>query len=193
MRHKGFLRGLAIALLAVVALTGCGKDKPKAVQAEDALNQGLAAHVAGDTDTALEHYNHVLKLDDDNKFAIYNIGLINQTKGNAAEAQTRYREVLKLDPNYTPALFNLAIVLFEDGKNDEAIALYRRVIAIEPNNAKAHLNLGFALKAVGNQAEGAKEFATAVRLDPTLRSRIEGAGSGSPAPNASQASPSASG
>jgi superkiller protein 3 len=181
-------RAAAIALLALVAVAGCSDDKPKA-KAEDALKRGLAAHVAGDNDKALDLYNEVLEGDDDNKFALYNIGLIKQSTGDAVEAEKRYREALAVDPNYTPALFNLAILQFDAGDNTEAISLYRRVIAIEPNHANAHLNLGFALKAVGQQAEGDKELAAAVKLDPALASRIPGK-STSPAP---KSSPSASG
>lgn len=177
--------------MALLALTGCAKDKPKEQQAGDALKRGLAAHVAGDNEKALDLYNDVLEADKDNKFALYNIGLIRQNTGDTAEAEKLYRQVVAIDPNYAPALFNLAVLEFEQGNNEEAIALYRRVIAITPDDANAHLNLGFALKAVGNQKEGNQELATAVKLNPSLKSRIPGAGS-SQSPT-SVASPSASG
>jgi len=180
-------RALAFTLVAVLALSGCGKDKPTAKDVEETRQRALAAQVANDNEKALDLYEDVLKLDPDNKFALYNIGLIKQQAGDKAEAERRYRATLAADPNYGPALYNLAIIRFDAGANDEAIELYRRVIAVEPTNANAHLNLGYALKAVGRQAEGDRELQTAVRLDPALRERLP-----SKAPTSPSASPSPS-
>lgn len=188
--RKPFWRGVLVALVALLALSGCGDDKPTAKKVDETLQRGLAAHVAGDTEKALDLYDDVLEADPGNKFALYNIGLIKQNAGDKAEAERRYRATIAVDPNYGPALFNLAIIRFEAGANDEAIDLYRRVIAINPKDANAHLNLGFALKAVGKQAEGDRELTTAVKLDPALRSRIPA--KAAPTPNPSPASPSAS-
>ncbi|HEV2891474.1 MAG TPA: tetratricopeptide repeat protein [Frankiaceae bacterium] len=180
MRKTGW-RTVALMMALLVALTGCGKDKPKAKKVEDELQRGLNAHVAGDTNGAIQHYEEVLKIDPTNKFAIYNIGLIKQNAGDKGEAERRYRAVLTIDPNYGPALFNLGIIRFEAGSNDEAIQLYQRTIAVEPRNANAYLNLGFAYKAGGKQREADQAFATAVRLDPSLRARIP-ARTASPSP-----------
>ena len=188
MARSTWSRRVAAVLLAALALAGCGKDSPDE-KAGDALKRGLAAHVAGDTEGALDLYEEALEADENNKFAIYNIGLIRQNQGNAAEAEQRYRRVLEIDPNFTSALFNLAILRNNAGATQEAIALYRRVIAVEPNNANAHLNLGFALKAAGQVAEGDRELAAAVRLDPKLRSRIPAAPTPPPTETPSPASP----
>lgn len=188
IRHR---RRVAALALFVAALTACGGDSPETT-AEEALKRGLAAQVAGDVDEALEEYQKTLEADPDNKFAIYNVGLIRQNQGNVAEAERNYRRVLELDPNFAAAIFNLAILRNNAGATQEAIALYRRVIAINPKDANAHLNLGFALKAVGQIAAGDRELAEAVRLDPALRSRIPATSSGTPGP-ASTPSAAASG
>lgn len=183
--RKSVWGAVALALVAVVAFSACGKDdKPTAKKIDATLQRGLAAHVAGDTDKALDLYDDVLKMDPTNKFALYNIGLIKQNAGDKAEAERRYRAALASDPNYAPALFNLAILRFDAGAIPEAIELYRRVIAISPKDANAHLNLGFALQAAGNAREANQEFTTAVRLDPSLRSRIP-ASRPSPSPSVS--------
>ena len=177
-------RTCAAALALVISLAGCGDDSPD-VKADEALKRGLAAQVAGDVDGALEEYEKTLKADPDNKYAIYNIGLIRQNQGNAAEAEQNYRRVLEIDPNFSAAIFNLAILRNNAGKPQEAIELYRRVIAINPKDANAHLNLGFALKSVGQNAAGDREFAEAVKLDPALRSRIPAKPSATPSAAAS--------
>lgn len=180
-------RGYAAALVLLVALAGCGDDKPE-VKADEALKRGLAAQVAGDVDEALDEYEKTLKADPDNTFALYNVGLIRQNQGNAADAERNYRRVLEIDPNFSSAIFNLAILRNNAGAPQEAIALYRRVLAINPKDANAHLNLGFALKAIGQAAAGDRELAAAVALDPQLRSRIPARPSATPSSAASPGS-----
>jgi tetratricopeptide (TPR) repeat protein len=172
---------LGAVVLIVATLVACGSSKkPAATRAADAVQKGLAAHVAGRVDEALAEYDKALKIEPNNTFALYNIGLIAQTRGDMAEAEKRYRAVLAIDPKFTSALFNLAIVRDGAGAPKEAIALYRRALQVTPNDANTHLNLGFALREVGQTADGDKELATAVRLDPKLVSRIPKSGGASP-------------
>jgi tetratricopeptide (TPR) repeat protein len=170
--------GAVVLVLASVA--ACGSSKPAPARAEDAVQKGLAAHVAGRVDEALADYTKALKIQPNNTFALYNIGLIAQTRGDMAEAESRYRAVLAVDPRFTAALFNLAIVRDGAGAPQEAIALYRRVLQVTPNDANTHLNLGFALREVGQTAAGDKELAAAVRIDPKLASRLPKATGASP-------------
>lgn len=176
---------LGAVVLIVASLVACGSSKkPANTRAEDAVQQGLAAHLAGRTDEALADYRKALKIQPNNPFALYNIGLIAQTRGDMAEAEKNYRAVLAVDPKFTAALFNLAIVRDGAGAPQEAIALYRRALQVSPNDANTHLNLGFALREVGQTAAGDKELATAVRLDPALASRLPKASGPPPTPNA---------
>jgi Tfp pilus assembly protein PilF len=178
MRNSITNRGLAMLAavsLAVLLLAGCGgsKEEPSEAQlAAQALERGLQAHSSGDLETATADYREALAHDPDNKFAYYNLGLIDQSEGRGEFAESNYRMALSIDPNYVPALFNLAILRVDAEAGTEAVDLYSQVIALDPSNAVAHLNLGLLLIDLGKPTQGNKEVSTAVDLDPALLVRV---------------------
>ena len=174
-------RSRTIVLIAVVAgafgLAACSDDSNPggpSGDAEQILTDALAAHAAGELDKAVDLYEQVLVLDPQNRFAYYDLGLIDQTRGDDAAAADQYEQAIAVAPDFTPAIFNLAIIRAKQGATDEAIGLYRDVIAIDDTDARAHLNLGFLLIASGERKEGQRELDRAVELDPSLASRIPG-------------------
>jgi tetratricopeptide (TPR) repeat protein len=190
---------LGFVILLVFATAGCSGDG-EGEQADEILQQGLEAQAAGDLATAEDAYLQVIQLDPQNKFAYYNLGVIEQTRGELPAAESHYRTTLGLDPDFVPALFNLAILMTEAGSADEAVTLYEHLIEVTPIEtaspediklvAAAHLNLGFLLIEQGHERRGQKELDEAVRLDPSLEGRIDPetsgeipvSGSASPAP-----------
>jgi tetratricopeptide (TPR) repeat protein len=163
---------LAFVILLAIGLAGCSGDGSRE-QADEILQQGLAAQANGDFVTAVESYLRVIQLDPQNKFAYYNLGVIEQARGEAEPAESHYRTTLGLDPDFAPALFNLAILRAEAGFAEEAVTLYEHLIEVDPSHAAAHLNLGFLLIEQGQERRGQKELEEAVRLDPSLEGRID--------------------
>lgn len=168
------VRRLAAGVMLAMALVGAAgcATKPPAELAVTALEQGLAAHVNGDLDSAAAKYQECLDLVPGDKLCLYNLGLVAQTQGRAGEAETLYRQALATDPAYGPALFNLAILRTAAGAVDEAIDLYRKSVTAQPDSAAGHLNLGLLLLAEGHIDEANAEITIALRLDPTLVGRI---------------------
>jgi tetratricopeptide (TPR) repeat protein len=170
------LKGIvAVVILAAVAAAAAGvyfwmerDSESDAEKAQSALDRGLAAHVDGNFDDAQAAYLEVLDHDPRNKFAYYNLALIDQTRGERASAENRYRLALNYDPRYEPALFNLALMRAEWNDYLEAIDLFRQVIAVNETNAAAHFQLGQNLLVVGLAEEGNAAIARAVELDPSL-------------------------
>lgn len=167
---------VAVACFLLVLISSACSRGPAAGEddrsAERALAVALQAHSQGRIEEAAELYERVLVLDPRNKFAYYNLGLIDQTRGLDDRAVAAYRQALAIDPSFVPALFNLAILRTEQGAADEAISLYRSVIDANANHAAAHLNLGFLLLESGHRSQGEAELALATELDPSLASRI---------------------
>ncbi len=161
-----------IAVLATLAACGGSSTQSDAQIAASALNAGLSAQAAGHLTDAVTDYKNAIAHDPRNKYAYYDLGLVQQLLGQAAAAEQNYRAALQLDPNLAPALFNLAI-LRTTPSPAEAEQLYRHVISLQPKDAATHLNLGFLLRSEGRTAEGNTELQTAVSLDPSLASRIE--------------------
>lgn len=169
----------AVALVALVlALGACGNGDdgivaPDAKKASVALEAGLAAHAAGKLDDATADYEEALKYDHKNKFALYNLGLIDAANGNYGLAEEKYRVVLGLDPAYGPALFNLAILRAARSDDKEAMALYERAVAADPKAASAWLNLGLLQRASGAVEAGNKSVQTAISLNPKLKDPLK--------------------
>lgn len=141
---------------------------PDAKKASKALNDGLAAHSKGDLTVAAEDYKLTLKYDPKNKFAFYNLALIDEAQGNYGLAEEKYRAALKTDPAYEPALYNLAL-LRTSRDPQEALTLYQRAVAANPKDASALLNLGLLQRAAGQKAEGDANVAKAIALNPKLK------------------------
>ncbi len=176
---------IPLTLVAVLVAGTCSKGPTDAQKAQAALTAGLKAHAAGRLDEAAADYRKVLVLDPRNKFAYYNLGVIDQTQGDAASAESNYGIALTIDPDFVSALFNLAILRNGEGNSQEAMHLYKHVIRVNPSYASAHLNLGFLLIANGQTKTGQTELARAVQLDPSLASRIPPDLQASPAPTPS--------
>ena len=165
--------------LAAGVLSACSGDdgatpsKPAverdATKAATALENGLKAQTAGKLDEAESQYREALKYDPGNKFAMYDLAVIDATRSNYGLAAEKYRAVLATDAKYAPALFNLAILERQAGNTKESAALYRRAIAVNPKDAASHLNLGLLLRETGNTTVGDAEVKTAITLNPKLR------------------------
>ncbi len=171
----------SIALTAVLALgvTACsGNDggddsstssaKPDTKKAATSVDAGLKAHSAGDLTAASADYKQALKYDPSNKFAFYNLALIDASNGNYGLAEANYRSAIKSDGEYEPALFNLAI-LQTSSDPAEAISLYKRAVTVERKDAAAWLNLGLLLRDEGKVTAGNKAVLRAIALNPKLK------------------------
>lgn len=175
MKIRPALRVLAGFVLVASLAAACSSDlEPSGATGApgEALQRALAAHAEGRLDEASELYQQVLVLDPENKYAYYNLGLIEQTQGDTTAAVDYYDQAISVDPAFVPALFNLATIRSEEGDDRAAKDLYQQVIAVNPEHAGAHLNLGFLLIDAGKREKGQAELELAVQLDPSLESRI---------------------
>lgn len=192
-----FVQCAALTCALSLSAAACSKSDPKnspsssqgsssavtsAKAATAALNAGLKAHAAGNLTEAAADYNKVLSFDKTNKFALYNLALIDAANGNYGLAEGKYRAALKTDAKYEPALFNLAI-LRTGADPKEAISLYQRAVAAKKTDAAAWLNLGLLLRANGKELAGDKAVLKAIALNPQLKDPAKsGKGSGAQSP-----------
>ncbi len=168
---------LAIAALGlIVSACGGGPAAPSASQSTTTdvgsrLTRAVNEMKSGNDARAVADLLAVVKADRKNYVAWYDLGIIAEHNHQAAQAANDYLSSLAGNNKYVPALYNLAIL--ETAKQPhEAETLYQEVIAAEPNNADAHLNYGFVLESLGQQLAGEEEIAYAVKLDPSLNSRV---------------------
>ena len=167
---------VAVTVALALGATACGGDSsggdsssaPDSKKATTELNAGLKAHAKGDLNGAAASYKKTLEYDPANKFAFYNLALIDEAGGNYGLAEQKYRAALDSDPKYEPALFNLAILRTGPAPK-EATSLYQRAVESNPKDASAWLNLGLLLRASGVKAQGNKAVLKAIALNPKLK------------------------
>jgi Tfp pilus assembly protein PilF len=169
---------VALSVALVMGATACSGDddstgsrssSPSDVKkAAKSLDAGLKAHADGDLTKAAAEYREVLTYDPGNKYAYYNLALVDAASGNYGLAEQKYRKAIASDPHYEPALFNLAILRTARDPR-EAMGLYRRAVAAKPKDASAWLNFGLLLRAAGKTNEGNKAVVKAVALNPQLK------------------------
>ncbi len=163
---------LSLAGLLLLAGVACG-GKSEAELSNDLVKDGLKLNSDGKAAQAARSYREALVHDPENKFAYYNLAVIDQAAGRVRAAEFKYRLALEIDPRFQPALFNLGTIMSRIDP-DSAKDVYEDLIELQPDNAGAHLNLGFVLRQLGRGDDAQKEFDRAVALDPSLRARIKG-------------------
>jgi tetratricopeptide (TPR) repeat protein len=207
-------RGASVVVaagLALAAMTACtgGDDSssetsttatastdPAGTQVAKLLQDGIAFAQNNQLDQASTTFTNVLTLDPDNKFALYNLGLLAQTRKDARGALTFYDRALATDPGYQPALYNKAIVL-EATDIDQSIALYERITKADDQASTAWFRLSISYAVQGDDAKAKQARDKALALDPSLASAptttAPAPGSGTGATRSASPSPSPSG
>jgi tetratricopeptide (TPR) repeat protein len=163
----------AFILVAMFIIGGnLGPDK-RTTQA--AMDIGVQAHLAGDTEKARAHYLFALEREPRNKFAHYNLGLLAQVAGDRATSEARYNESLKIDESFLPAKYNLAVLKENSGENESAAELYRQLIKAHPQRAAPHYRLGVVWLKLSRPDEARAEILKAAELDPRIAQALKGA------------------
>jgi len=165
-----------LAVVTGVMVAACGSSKKTGTTttttpADKLIQSGITAESHGDKASALADYQAALKADPLSNIAYYDLGVIYQQDNDAADARANYQKALLIDPTYKSALFNLAIL---DTPTDPttAVSLYDQLLTINPNDTNVLFNLGLLLRNTGQAAQGNADLAKAIRLDPSLASRI---------------------
>jgi tetratricopeptide (TPR) repeat protein len=132
----------------------------------DALNQGTAALLAGQSGRALELFEHALLIEPDNILALHNKGGALAAEERYEEAITCFNRVLELDPDDCDALTNRARLLFRQKELAAAFRDFKNVLKHKPDHAESWNGLGRVLGANG-QLDSAEEcFTNALSADP---------------------------
>lgn len=175
--------------------TASASIDPVGTQVTRLLQNGIRFAQNNQLDQASTTFTNVLTLDPDNKFALYNLGLLAQTRKDSRGALTFYDRALAADPGYQPALYNKAIVL-EASDIDQSVALYERIVAANNKASTAWFRLSIAYAAAGDEAKAKDARKKALALDsklasaPTVTAPAPDAGAGATAPDDPGPSPS---
>jgi tetratricopeptide (TPR) repeat protein len=112
-------------------------------------NLGVLLEQSGQTQQAIEQFQHVLQLRPDDPEANSNLGNILGKSGQSQQAIAFGQRALKQEPNSAEVHYNLAVQLSAAGQPMQAIAEYQKALQLKPDFAPAWNNLGLELYNLG--------------------------------------------
>lgn len=130
-RRLSFLPALSVFWLFAFA-----QETPERI-----LQQAIAAHRAGNMETAIQQYRAYLKLRPDARDARSNLGAALASTGRYTDAITEYQQALKLGPKDPRIWLNLALAFYKAGEISEAARELSSLHAADPANQQVTLLL----------------------------------------------------
>jgi len=132
------------------------------------LQQGLAAHRAGQLDEAERAYRAILAAIPGHFDALHLLGAIAGQRGRHAEAEALIARAIAVAPAMPGAHYNRANALRALGRKEEALAAYDRALALKPAYPEALYNRGNVLLDMARPAEAVADYDAALALMPGL-------------------------
>jgi tetratricopeptide (TPR) repeat protein len=133
---------------------------------ENLLNSAFQLHQSQRILEALDLYNKVLPLQQDNAQLLYMAGTANLQIGQAEQGIALIERSLALNPNNPAAHNNVGRALQSLERADDALAHYDKALAIQPGYAEAHYNRGVALYTLKRTDEALASYGEALAIKP---------------------------
>ncbi len=135
-------------------------------QVAQILNQGLSALNDGDTATAENRLQHVLRIVPNEPNALFLLGAIRKKLGAPAEAITLMRKALQTHPNPAQVNNSLGNALTETGQIDAAVLAYNAAIESDPTYPDTYFNLGLMQHNACQYDDAVANLEKAISLSP---------------------------
>ena len=116
---------------------------------KEVLKKGNEEYKKADYSAAAATYGEVVKKNDANSTAQYNLGNALYKSDKKEDALAAYEKAQSQMKDYgerSNALYNKGVVLQNDKKTEDCIAAYKNALKLNPNNEDARHNLQLALK-----------------------------------------------
>jgi type IV pilus biogenesis/stability protein PilW len=132
------LSRLALLVVALVALAGCGAIKLpdpekerqiRRLQARASYEQGLRHLSEGRVSLGLASLKQAVELDGEDPAYHNALGVAQLQLGQPKEAQAAFERAVALDTTYAEGYHNLGLALFEQKRYEEAARSYRKALA----------------------------------------------------------------
>jgi tetratricopeptide (TPR) repeat protein len=115
---------------------------------------------------AIQEYENVLELDEDNVDALHHLGSIYRDKDEIDRAKDYLKHALKVDEDHKSALLLMGKMLFEESEFDEASTFLEHLTDIEPEFFAGHYYYGLVLGSLNREREGISELERAAAIQP---------------------------
>jgi tetratricopeptide (TPR) repeat protein len=111
-------------------------------------------------------WQQVLRHQQDNSLAHYNLGMLLNHGGREEESISELQAAIKAKPDFPNALSAFGFALSRRGQFNEALDALHAALAIEPTHVAALNNLGLTLTDMGRAPEAIEPLSYALKLKP---------------------------
>lgn len=131
---------LVVLLITLVATGACQSTKtgaktalqPGSPELEQLYQEGRAAYLNEDYQTAAETFERVVESDPTHIKALVNWGASLSRGGNPKAAIPKFEQALARDPNHAEAMYNWGVSLQRLGEHKAAIVQYKQAMERDP-------------------------------------------------------------
>jgi len=136
------------------------------------LQQGFAAHQAGNAADAERLYKRVIRAEPDQFDALHLLGVLKAEHGSLEEADKLIKRALQVNPRSAEALNNRSNVLWSLKRFEDALASCEAALAIRPDYAEALNNRGNILHDLARPEDALVSYNTALALRPNYANAL---------------------
>ncbi len=130
------------------------------------IQDGIALHDSGNYSEAINKYNEVLKIDEKNELALYEI-VFSHMVVKDYDISLKYCDIgIALQGQYLGSFYMIKGNILDDlNKPEEALVIYQEALSIIPDHYLLHYNLGLTHSDLGNIDAAIEGFQRAISLN----------------------------
>jgi len=167
---KRALALLAVAALALGALSCRSPGSKKSEIAQSNYQLGMSHLVTGDTQSAFVKFHEALLLKSNHKEAMNGLGYVYLSRNDYKKAEESFRSATKVDKEYSEAYNNLCFALYSQGMYKDAIESCSHALdnPVYPSPEKAFYNTGRSYHKMGRYKDAIGAFEEALKRHPNF-------------------------
>jgi len=129
-------------------------------------NLGILAARAGDSDDAIQYFQHALQIDPEHTIALQNLGSAYRQKKDWPQAKSTLERALALNPDDPETNYSLGMVYAQQNDTQHAYDYLQKAIGLRPAYPEALNNLGILYLHTRRPTEAIQSFEQSIRVAP---------------------------
>lgn len=123
---------------------------------------------------ALEYFNGALRIQTENKDALYGRAVFYQQSGHFEEAVKEYRRIISKDPFHIDSYYNVGLINFQLHHFDKALIQFEKCIQMNNEYLKAYYMKGLIQEIKGDKAKAKANYQFILLRNPKDAEALEG-------------------
>ena len=141
-------------------------DPDKTEDIEKIIKNAYEAALVGQYEASISLYKKALKMNPDDKNAMYSLATLHHKQKQLEEATNLYRKVLSIDPSNKDALNNFLVIISETNP-ESALSELQELSSVNPEFTPVQAQIGMVYAQQGKYKDAEQYLRRAILLDPT--------------------------